>query len=739
MIGIVAFISGAVALAYEVLWGRVLSNVIGATLFSSTVVIVSFFIFLSLGYVFFSRLKIIKDYPWKAFSLMQIAITLSIIPTLLFAFYRVYPETAFEGPRIRMFIQALTAVILIGPPSFIIGGVILPLIESTRNSSYNPAFVYGVNTLGGIAGIGAVAFYSIYTFGIRRSIVICAAINLVLSLFSFLRHLRVESRCIKAENRNSAVINNIHLPRLCILFLAFASGIAVLSFEVILLYAYRQVGQNSAWSFSVMLMLVISALGVASLIVSHKMFFRRYTLHYVLPLLAAGFILFPENFIEVTHTMQYTSIASGSFAKYIVSLLWTGVSVAYGLFLLMGAVFPWILRVVSFKRDDNSVLSLGRILGINCLGACLGAVVTQWFLIPYLGLWRASILLSIIPVLAWIIIIFCLPFKRILERKLSWVILSILLLLFALKINNKLPLVTPWPESSVVEAKCGSEGIVAVIRRPRDELWRMSINNNFVLSSSKDKVFNRRMSHIPLLLHPSPRRVCYIGLATGLTASGAVLHKEVESIDVVEISPLVTEMSLKHFGRFTGHFERDPRVRIIEDDGVHFMATTSDKFDVIIGDVFFPWKDGAQRLYSWEHFANIRRRLKEGGIFCQWIPFYQLDPLAFSIIAKSFLAVFPDGFVIRLFMGKEKEFIGFIAKKSEPFDLSRDKKIWQENIKNNPFLDDPLLRDYRSLHRFFLGKLRNMGRNAPLNTMDKPVLEPVVIRAQTRIWQRLNF
>jgi spermidine synthase len=66
------------------------------------------------------------------------------------------------------------------------------------------------------------------------------------------------------------------------------------------------------------------------------------------------------------------------------------------------------------------------------------------------------------------------------------------------------------------------------------------------------------------------------------------------------------------------------------------------RYDVIVGDVIHPARDGAGSLYTVEHFQAIRRRLAPGGLFCQWIPLYQHDLETFLSIARAFLAEFGD-------------------------------------------------------------------------------------------------
>ncbi|MBC7047449.1 hypothetical protein G6O52_26340, partial [Salmonella enterica subsp. enterica serovar Heidelberg] len=74
-----------------------------------------------------------------------------------------------------------------------------------------------------------------------------------------------------------------------------------------------------------------------------------------------------------------------------------------------------------------------------------------------------------------------------------------------------------------------------------------------------------------------------------------------------------------------------------------FVVSDLRSYDVIIADLFHPALDGSGALYTTEHFAATRRRLAAGGIFCQWLPLYQLDAPSLRAIIRSFLAVYPQG------------------------------------------------------------------------------------------------
>src|SRR5260221_174580 len=68
----------------------------------------------------------------------------------------------------------------------------------------------------------------------------------------------------------------------------------------------------------------------------------------------------------------------------------------------------------------------------------------------------------------------------------------------------------------------GADSIVAVVERPGSR--RLKVSNDYVLGGTGSVGDERMQAHLPLLRHPSPRRVALLGLGTGITAGGAPFH-----------------------------------------------------------------------------------------------------------------------------------------------------------------------------------------------------------------------
>jgi spermidine synthase len=172
-------------------------------------------------------------------------------------------------------------------------------------------------------------------------------------------------------------------------------------------------------------------------------------------------------------------------------------------------------------------------------------------------------------------------------------------------------------------------------------------DNLYLLAGSQALPDLERQAHLPLLLHPAPTEVGFIGLGTGITAGGALRHHAVESVTAVELSALVADAAARHFGAFNQGICGHPRARVYVEDAGPYFAAAKGRFDVIVGDLFTPWRPGEARLCSLEHFQAAKEALAPGGVFCQWLAMSQLTEEGFRTIALTFKRVFPKVHLFR--------------------------------------------------------------------------------------------
>jgi spermidine synthase len=221
-------------------------------------------------------------------------------------------------------------------------------------------------------------------------------------------------------------------------------------------------------------------------------------------------------------------------------------------------------------------------------------------------------------------------------------------------------------------------------------------------------------AQLPILLHPKPEAVYLLGLGTGITAGGA-LSLPIKRLVVTELVQEVVSAAEKYFSEYNNHLFFDPRVKIVAEDGRNYLRGADERFDVIISDLFVPWKAGSGNLYSLQHYQSVIRRLRDDGLFMQWLPTYQLSEDEFKIIIRTMLEVFPQLTVWRGDFSALKPVIGLLGQKKQN-DLAYQRKVLIQKTLINEM---PLLTYYvGNLHQ-----IRAQFSAIELNTDDNPVIE----------------
>lgn len=274
----------------------------------------------------------------------------------------------------------------------------------------------------------------------------------------------------------------------------------------------------------------------------------------------------------------------------------------------------------------------------------------------------------------------------------------------------------------VIETRCGPEGSLAVVER--EGLGRaMILDNQYVLGTSAAAPDMERQTHLPLLLHPNPERVAFIGLGTGISASGALRHGPVKTIAVAELSPLVARASATYFPDFNHDLCAHSNVTILVEDARAHLAAARARYDVIIGDLFTPWRPGEAALCSREQFQAAKDALRPGGIFCQWLPLHQLTPDQYDVIARTFALVFPDTYLFRNHFKLRNLPLALIASKDGPLDWAVVGRRCSRERRRG-FLTDPLCRHAEGVAMLYLGRYHASSASAVrINTLGNSWVE----------------
>lgn len=150
-----------------------------------------------------------------------------------------------------------------------------------------------------------------------------------------------------------------------------------------------------------------------------------------------------------------------------------------------------------------------------------------------------------------------------------------------------------------------------------DDFGRMLILDGVVQTTAMDgHIYNEMITHVPLHLHPNPKKVLIIGGGDCGAAKEATKYPELDQIDLVEIDELVVKACKEHLHEVSGNLS-DPRVNFQYTDGIKFVQEKVDEYDVIIVDSSDP-VGPAEVLFEYEFYESLQKALKSDGIMvCQ--------------------------------------------------------------------------------------------------------------------------
>jgi spermidine synthase len=698
-------LSGAAALGLEMLWMRSAGLVLGATAPTAAAVLASYFAGLALGA---AAARGGAERPVRRYGLLELGAAAGAFWSLA-----VFAACGHEGPARLLAAGGMPAGVLAVAfavlPSTLCLGATLPILGQALAApgtiGRRGTLLYALNTAGGVLGIAAMGFGVPALIGVRASYAATAAASALAGIVA----LALGDRATPAPAERPAPVapNRARLRAV-----AAGAGALGLGLEVLWTRLFAQVLHNSVYSFaavSLVFLVALSAGAVVTAVLSRRLAPAG---------LAAGALLAAAvatvagvwSFVQLTDGLAYVGMQR-SLGQYLLRIVGiAGATVGPGA-LASGIVLPALWAAYGDRK--GVARPLGDLAAANTLGAIAGALAAGFAVLPGLGL-RAAFLAAAVA--------YALTATWIAPARSSLRPLALAALVAALLLDpRRAPLAELAPGEHVREAIESAAGVVTVVDTGDD--LQLRLDNHYLLGGSAAATTERRQGLLPLLLHPAPQRVAFVGMATGISASaGPALG--VPDTTVVELVPAVAAAAARQFATWNGDLLRRPGVHLVIDDGRRWLAVAEGRFDVVVSDLFVPWHAGAGTLYARETFEAVRRRLAPGGLFCQWLPLYQLTREEFDLIARTFLAVFPHADVWRDGFYADRPVVALVGGASpRPLDADR----LRARVAMLPgWAHDPLLDSPRGLLMLRVGDLSaasDLVAAGPLNTDDRPRLE----------------
>lgn len=154
----------------------------------------------------------------------------------------------------------------------------------------------------------------------------------------------------------------------------------------------------------------------------------------------------------------------------------------------------------------------------------------------------------------------------------------------------------------------------------------MALDGVIQTTEADEFIYHEMLTHVPILAHGNARRVLIIGGGDGGMLREVSKHASVEHITMVEIDGTVVDMCKEFLPNHSQGAFDDARLNLVIDDGMRFVTTTTEKFDVIISDSTDPIGPG-EVLFSENFYQACHRCLNDGGVLVtqNGTPFMQLD------------------------------------------------------------------------------------------------------------------
>ncbi|GAC1348369.1 MAG: hypothetical protein NVSMB18_36330 [Acetobacteraceae bacterium] len=587
---------------------------------------------------------------------------------------------------------AVPALLLL-PATAAMGGTLIALerlVGSLRGGGRVASGVYGANTAGAMAGCFACVFLLMPLLGLAHTLAALALVNALCAIGAL-----ALDRSGDAPAR-AAVAPALGDARL-LLTLA-GTGFLGIALEILVIRLAAQLLQNTIYSFAALLGAYLLGTALGGLLWQRT---RRPPGPTALAALLAAASVTTLLTAAVIRWLGPVALEAG------LSSLTSELLVAMLLFLAptaaMGALFGCLAQALRDRRG-----SLGRAVGSNALGAAAAPAVTTLLLMPALGSATALLVVG----LAYLLLI-PLPVRRLAAFAAAPLALAALLTLWP-----SAPLIRIPPGGALLETREGPAATASAVV-DAGGIRYLEVNGHFRMGGTSSQRSDWRQAQIPLLLHPDPHRALFLGVGTGATLAGAAA---LPGLDVtgVELVPDVVRL-LPWFA--------DPAVPpippIVVADARRFVLAAPGNYDVIVADLFHPALDGTGGLYSTEHFTAVRARLAEGGVFCQWLPLYQLDQPSLRAILRAFLSVYPDGTAWLAHFSLQTPMLALVGTRAgQPLDLTRLRQRLADPASGPALRRTALTRPLDLLGLFLAGpdRLAALAGSGPPNSDDHPLV-----------------
>ena len=278
--------------------------------------------------------------------------------------------------------------------------------------------------------------------------------------------------------------------------------------------------------------------------------------------------------------------------------------------MLQGTVLP-LLCHVSIPADDRAGARLSYVYLANIIGSGAGSLLTGFVLLEWLPLrWLSGLLF----VLGAIVSLPLASLSRQKRQLMPWVGAGVALALaffLSQEMWERLQYQRDYrPGVRFVRVDESRHGVITVDHEKK------VYGNGVYDGNIKTKLTYGDLRVRPYFLsavHPAPKEVLMIGMSSGVWAQIIANNPSVERLDVVEISEGYMDI-IRSYPEVASILH-NPKITITIDDGRRWLKRNRERrFDAIVMNTTFHWREFTANLLSREFLELAKARLKADGL-----------------------------------------------------------------------------------------------------------------------------
>ncbi|MGZ8781592.1 MAG: fused MFS/spermidine synthase, partial [Thermoanaerobaculia bacterium] len=596
---------------------------------------------------------------------MLIAASAALTPLLLLgvrAGYFAIGGSAVLGNVMATLIRLVFSTLVLAVPTVLMGGTLPAMARAVETNDdagrRRLALLYGINTLGAVAGALIATFVMLERFGNRATLLIAAVLNIAVGALAFYlgrRTVRQETAAPEGGFRASA------LPPRLVLVAAALVGFAFLLMELVWYRMLSPLLGGTTFMFGLVLAIALAGIGIGGAVYSfgNRERLATATGFSVTCTLEALFMIVPfalgDRLAVLANALR--SLRVFGFSGHITG--WTIVTVIVVLpaAVVAGYQFPLLISLLGRGREQ-----IGREVGLayawNTGGAIAASLLGSFILIPMLGArgsWKLAV--ATLVALGAITLFFAMR-----ERYRGFAGFAAASALLSLLLMFSLGPTSVWRHSGIGAGRAPSpttpnalhewvnnlRSATLIERDGRESSIALVATGDLGLivngksdGTARDDAGTQVMAGIlPLLVHPNPKTALVVGLGTGSTSGWMADAPTIERVDVVELEPVVVDLAV-YYGPVNRNAMSNEKHRTSTGDAREVLLTTRETYDVIFSEPSNPYRAGIASLYTRDFYSAAARRLNKNGLFVQWVQTYSIDTRTMKSIYATISTAFP--------------------------------------------------------------------------------------------------